>query len=251
MKKIRNLLILVFILIVVYIIYSTFSPNKSKLNYVALGDSIAEGMNCYNIVDYGYADYIMDHLKNNKRLGTYTKGFSKSGYTTEDLAEDIDNNKNIIDLKTNETINIRRALRESDIVTISIGANDLIKGLSIVEFATKLTDLDETKEEIDEIADEVESLIISIKQYAKGQIILIGYYNPLPTYKFAKSQIDEIVIYANNKYKEIADKLEIDHINIFELFDANPKFLPNSSNIHPNIKGYEAISKEIIKKITK
>ena len=249
MKTTLKLLSLAIILAVVYIIYILFSPNPDKLNYVALGDSIAEGMNSYNAIDYGYADYISDHLKNQKKLGTYTKSFSKSGYTTENLTNDINNNKSIVDPKTNKTINIKEALRESHLVTISIGANDLIKGSSIQTFANKIENIIETKEEIDQIAIKVEELLILVKQYAKNQVILIGYYNPLPLITNYKSQINEIVVYANEKYSEIAKKLEIDYVDVFDVFNSNPTFLPNPSNIHPNTKGYEAISKEIIKKI--
>lgn len=249
MKKNLKILVLILILVTVYIIYSVFSPNKEKINYVALGDSLAEGMNSYNAIDYGYADYIMDDLKSNKKLGAYTKAFTKSGYTTNDLREDINNNKNIFDTATNKTINIKKTLRESDLVTISIGANDFLRGLSIANFSERVSNVEESKEEIDKIVEKVEDLIILIKQYAKGQIILVGYYNPLPALTDAKSQIDEIVIYANNKYSSLAEKLEIDYVDIFSTLDNKRNFLPNPVNIHPNTKGYEAISKEIIKKI--
>jgi len=250
MKKSLKLLAFLLILSIIYIIYIIYTPNPKKLNYVALGDSIAEGVNSYNAPDYGYPDYIRDYLNNNKRLGNYTKRFSKSGYRVENIINDINDNRSVIDTN-NKTITIKEALRESNLVTISIGANDLMGGSSIQTFATKLNNMKTTKEEVDEIVKQVEELLILVKKYAKGQIILVGYYNPLPTITSHKSQIDEVIIYANNKYLEIAENLEIDYVDIFELFIEHIEFLPNPSNIHPNSKGYEAMSKEVIKKINR
>jgi Lysophospholipase L1 and related esterases len=250
MNKYLKLIAFLVILTIIYVIYIIYTPDPKRLNYVALGDSIAEGINSYNAPDYGYPDYISDYLRSNKRLGTYTKNFSKSGYRVENIVDDINNNKSTLGTN-NKTITIKEALRESDLVTISIGANDLMGGSSIQSFATKLNNMKTTKEEVDEIAKQVEDLLILVKKYAKGQIILVGYYNPLPTITSHKSQIDEVIIYANNKYLELAENLEIDYVDVFELFIENIEFLPNPSNIHPNNKGYEAMSKEVIKKINK
>ena len=85
MKKHLKPLVLIIALGIVFATYKLFLNEKEKLTYIALGDSVAEGMNSYLQVDYGYTDYIKDYLKRNNRLSFYTKAFAKSGYTTNDL----------------------------------------------------------------------------------------------------------------------------------------------------------------------
>lgn len=231
--------------VTVFFIYKTFQGTQSKINYIALGDSVAEGLSPYGEVGYGYPDYISDYLRKNDKLNFYTKGFAKSGYTTEDIKNDIENNKKIeVD---NHTINIKESLRESDLVTITIGANNFIKSLSLDNFTTKLDDIKKTKKEIDKIGKEVEDLLITVKKYAKGKIILIGYYNPLPRITTYKNTIDELIKYSNNIYREMCEDLNIEYVDIFDEFDKNIDYLPNPFDIHPNIKGYEAIANKIIK----
>lgn len=247
MKLAKKCLVLVIILISIFLIYKKTTTDHKVINYIALGDSVAEGMNSYGEIGYGYPDYINDYLKKKKISGFYTKGFAKSGYKTSDLKRDIEENKTINE--DGKTINIRSSLRESNLVTISIGANDFLRGLNLNNIDSKLKNIELTKKEIDNVVKNVDELIVLVKKYAKEEIILIGYYNPLPSIKAYKQQIDTLVQYSNVKYEEIAEKNSIKFINIFDIFDDNKSFLPNPTDIHPNIKGYEAISKEIIELI--
>lgn len=247
MKKHLKLFVFLGSIIAVFVIYKLFTSESNKIYYIALGDSVAEGMNPYGEIVYGYPDYIKDYLKEQERLTFYTKEFAKSGYTTENVRYDIENNKTIeVDGKR---INIRQALRESDLVTISIGANDFIKGLTITDVPSKLINLKESKKEIDAIGFKVKELLKLVKKYAKNQIILVSYYNPLPALKSVKSEIDELIKYSNNVYEEICNDLNITYVNIFDIFDDNDDYLPNPMDIHPTTKGYKEIAELIIKEI--
>ncbi len=247
MKKHIKLLVFVVSILVVFFTYKIFEHKQEKINYIALGDSVAEGMNPYGSVGYGYPDYISDYLKNKDMLNFYTKGFSKSGYTTTDVRNDIEDNKTIeVDGKR---IAIKAALRESDLVTLSIGANDFLKGISFSDFDVKLEDIKKTKKEIDSIGLNVRNLVDLIKDYAKGEIILVGYYNPLPRLNTIKSEIDELIKYSNIVYEDICDELDIVCVNVFDAFDGREELLPNPLDIHPNIKGYEEIANLVIDRI--
>lgn len=247
MKKIIKLFIFCLALILVFFTYKTFTKGDSKKYYIAIGDSIAEGMNSYGSIEYGYTDYINDYLEKNNRLKFYTKKFSKSGYTTQDVKNDINSNK-VININ-NQSIYITEALRESDLVTISIGANDFIKGISIYEIDSIIQDTKSIKKKIDTIGTNVKEVIELIKKYAKNQIILVGYYNPFPRMKEYKEQIDEIVKYANHMYEQLAEDEKIEYIDIFDIFDNNTTDLPNPMNIHPIESGYKKIADKIINKI--
>lgn len=247
--KYKGLKILAFLIliVIVFMIFKTTTKDSKKINYIALGDSLAEGMNSYGEINYGYADYLKDYLNNKNKLGTYSKDFAKSGYKTNNVMDDLSNNK--IVTKNGKKENIRRMLRESDLVTISIGANDFISNMTIDSIYEKLGNINASKNEIKKISENVENLIIEVKKYAKNEIILIGYYNPFPNLPIAASIINDIVTYSNNLYKEISERQNIKYVDIYSIFDGNKEYLPNPYDIHPNNSGYEAISKEIVKKI--
>ena len=139
MRKCIKLIVFVLSLLIVFYIYNKFLNQNSKLIYIPLGDSIAEGMTPYGNIDYGYSDYIKDYLKDNDKLSFYTKKYTKSGYTVNDLKRDINDNKVIIE--DNNKYYLKEILRESDLVTLTIGANDLIKGLSIDDIPVKLLNI--------------------------------------------------------------------------------------------------------------
>ena len=245
MKKYLKILVFVLALVIVFGTHKLFEKENKKLYYLALGDSLAEGMDPYYTIDYGYSDYVKDYLKDHDALKFYTKGFAKTAYRTKDLKGDIESNKSIeVDGKT---IYIKEALRESDLVTLTIGANDFIRTLSLSNFQEKISDITKTKKEADKIAVKLRELIILIQQYAKNDIIVTGYYNPFPRLKDNKKSIDEIVKYFNHLIEEECNDLGVKYVDIFDLFDGNEVALPNPSNIHPSKYGYELIAKEIIK----
>lgn len=247
MKKHIKLIVFLFALLLVFITYNSFSKENKKINYIALGDSIAEGMNSYSIVDYGYTDYIKDYLEDKELLSFYTKKYAVSGYRTRDLKNDIEDNK-VVE-QDNKKIYLKEALRESDLVTLTIGANDLIKTISLDNIEETILNVRETKQEIDKILEREKDIIILIKKYAKRQIIVTGYFNPFPRLINYKSNIDELVKYYNNHLNDLCDELEVDFVDIFEILDGNIKAFPNPMNIHPNKYGYELIYKEVAKKI--
>jgi lysophospholipase L1-like esterase len=64
-------------------------------------------------------------------------------------------------------------------------------------------------------------------------------------------QIDNIFTYANNELKVLSSQYEVYYADIQTLSKDNLDFFPNPLDIHPNAKGYNAISKQIIKLINK
>ena len=89
MKKFTKLAVFFFAILAVFLTYKVFSKETNKLSYIALGDSVAAGRDSYGVEGYGYTDYIKDYLDDKGRLSFYTKAFTKSGYTTDDIIEEI------------------------------------------------------------------------------------------------------------------------------------------------------------------
>jgi len=234
--------LILFVSIGAFIIYKT--TYKEQFNYVSLGDSLTAGRNSYGGYDYGYTDYVRDYLEQNDKLDSYVN-YAVSGYSTDDVINDINHNR-IIEVDGIE-IGLKRALRESDLVTISIGVNDILKKLNISSLSTWLSDRSSTTRIIDETFEKIKDVISLVRQYAKGDIIVVGYYNPLPELTKYKKNIDYLVDYSDNQYQKICNNSEIYYADISHVIESNSDYLPNPLDIHPNTQGYKAISEEIIK----
>jgi lysophospholipase L1-like esterase len=240
MKKAIILLLIIGLPILIYLM-----TIDRKVYYIALGDSLAAGQNPYGSISYGYTDYVADYLRGKHKLEFYTKKFAVSGYRTTDLINDIASNKKV--LTTDGEVTIKHALAKADVVTISIGANDLFYKLGINSLDIAYYSEADLKKYVDEVLTDVESLIVQVKKYCKEDIILIGYYNPLWHMKksYAK-EIDPVFVYANNKLVDICKKNGLYYVDILKLFEQNNNYLPNPLDIHPSNEGYSAISKKVI-----
>ena len=237
MKKYIKYIVLLFIVITIFGIYHFFK--NDKLNYIALGDSLAEGMNPYGEAGYSYTDYFAEYLKDNNKLSYYTKKYTKSGYTTRDLVKEIQIN-NLL----------KKDLRESDLVTVSIGANDFLNSVNMKKLDIK--EILNLKNEIEIILPNLDKCIKEVRKYAKEDMIIIGYYNPIPfLFNTSSNDLDILFAYIDDEYQKIADKYNCEYISLYQLFKTNTSFLPNPADIHPNLDGYQAISTQLIKNYEK
>lgn len=231
MKKYLKYIVIFLIIITVFGIYYLFKDNK--LNYIALGDSLAEGMNPYGEIGYGYTDYFADYLKQNNKLSYYTKKYTKSGYTTVDIIKELEIN-NLL----------KKDLRESDLVTISIGANDFLHRINLKTL--DINEISNLKTIVISILPNIEECIKQIRKYAKEDIIIVGYYNPIPfLFNTSGNDLDVLFAYIDDEYQKIADKYNCDYISLYQLFKKNSSFLPNPADIHPNLDGYKTIAQEL------
>jgi lysophospholipase L1-like esterase len=218
----------------------------NKVYYLALGDSLAAGQNPYKGISYGYTDYVSDYLRSKNKLSFYTKKFAVSGYRTTDLINDINQNKYVI--IDNKKVTIKHALTKADVITLSIGANDLFYKLGITNIDLTYYNTANLNKYVDEVILDIEKLIVLIKKYCKEDIILVGYYNPLWSMrKIYAKDLDHVFVYANEQLKQISKKYNLYFADIHKLFEQNIEFLPNPLDIHPSNEGYSAISKEIVK----
>lgn len=237
MKKYDKIFFFLAILLFVFSIYQLFP--KNKLNYIALGDSVAEGRNPYGETGYSYADYLYERFNADGKIKYYTKAYSHSGYTTTDIVNEIIREGTI-----------KRDLRESDLVTISIGANDFLDSIDLTN--VDITNLLDYRKKIESILPSVEDCIREVRKYAKNKIYLVGYYNPLPfLFNLGEEQVDDLFYYIDKEYQKIAEKYDCIYLSNYERFKNHPEYLPNPLDIHPNLKGYEAIAEAIYQEYIK
>lgn len=228
---------LIIFLLIVFIIFLIYKDNHVKyFNYTSLGDGYALGVNSYGVEEYGYSDFIQEKLRENNKLKLYTKSFAEKDQSINSLYETIvTNEKKKID---NTERNIRQILRESDLVTLTIGLNDIIYQVSI----TRQINEYQLNRIIDKVEIELTQLIKEIKQYYPKDLYVIGY----PNLPIENSYIREGIKKLNEIYKEMDNIIYIDTTSIIDRED----FL-QSICLYPGKKGYYKISEEVLKKLAK
>ena len=226
----KKLIVLFSVIFLTFIIYKVNANNL--IDYMSIGDSLDLGINSYGNNTYSYHDYLKNYLDNNNLLHKTSFYYSKNNYKIEELLNDIKNNKEII--YNDKTYNIKKELREADLITIFIGMDELINKI----------ESNITSSDIDTLINNMDSLVSTIKKISSSNIVLIGYYNPY----LDNLKISKIFSYVNNRYKELASKYKINYIDILNL-NSNKEYLPNYKDYHLNSKGYLKIASKIIKKL--
>ena len=241
--KLKKVIFMIILCIIVYAIYNIYHDNK--INYLSIGDSLSAGINAYGDKNYGYSDYIANYLKQNNKLKSYSNDFAVAGYRISDVKHQLETNQ-IITSK-NKSLSFKKCLRDAQLVTISIGGNDLLSELSLSTVDIDILNEKEVMDAIDHMLESLDNLLKELRKYAKRDIFLIGYYNPLHG---TTLPVNRLFSYLNNKTGKICQKYDITYIDTYNIIKNNKNYLPNPTNIHPSIEGYEAIAKEIIKKLS-
>lgn len=232
MKKVLTLIIVV---LSVFLIYLGFKDKK--IYYLSLGDSLSLGKNPYNVLDYGYSDYIKDYLEEKELLETYADGLNREDKRIIDIINDIKNNEKV--LVDNKEKTLQHVLIKADLITLSIGANDLLSNVKI----NQDFNINDLYNKFDQLLNDYDELFKLLKEYCKEDIILIGLYNNINN-----QNLDKFFNYSNIKLKDLCNKYNIKFIEISNEFKNN-NYFPNNKNLFPNKDGYIYIGKEIVKLI--
>ena len=231
MKKVIPIVITVLVVFLTFLIYKGF--DDKKIYYLALGDSLAAGRVSYGNYGAGYSDYINEYLEVNDKLDKFVKDFAVSGYKVDDLINDINNNKEIT--LNNKKIYLKNALVKANLITLSIGSNDVIRAFK------SNSDLDEA---ITNTLGKVNELLEILRVYNKDTIVVTSYYNPY----YFNIKWNSKIANANTKLKQLCKKYDIIYVDIYSLFQ-NSEYLPNALDPHPSSLGYKKISDLIINEL--
>ncbi len=241
--KYKKYIFLILVIIGIFWIYKLNSNNK--IYYISLGDSLAAGQNPYGEIGYGYSDYVNKYLKSQNLVEFYSKDFAASGDRIIDLINKIEKNEKV-ELHDKE-LRIQTAIEKADVITLSIGANDLFEHAGLNDMNYNLEKLSEAEKYLDEISENLDKLIKLIRKYNNKKVILVGYYNPLsPLSSKYTRELEPLFMKVNEEYEKVATKNNCDYIDVYEIFKENPEYLPNPTDIHPSNSGYEVISAQII-----
>ena len=230
------------------------AEESDLLNYLALGDSLATGVNEKGELGLGYADFIAKGYTDEATTINFNKGFSYPGYTTVDVLNDIENNvtKAIYDLNgaSQKTATIQQSIKEADFITLSVGANDVLKNVSRSESGKFSFDAAGVLQSIQQVSTNYKKIFDSI--YALNpevDIIVMGLYNPFPHIQDAaiQAQLNMLVTTMNNSIKAVVEANDGVFSEVASLIAENvPAFLPNPNNIHLSEAGYEAVANNML-----
>ena len=237
MKK-KKLVIFFLALIGVYIIYNL--TYKETTNYLAIGDELAKGHTPFDTYSESYTDYLYNYLLSQDEKMTINKEFISEDLRIKDLLENI-KNPSVYQEK-----NLPQAIKNANIITISIGSEELFAKLRSNNWKTSNERLYEF---IDEMIKELEILIDEIQKIKKTEIYVIGYYNPLVCNEENETKLKSLFNYIDIKLKDLEKTKNINYVEIASEFSSKTYYLPNKEHAFPSLEGYNYIANEIIKKI--
>lgn len=230
MKKIISILIL---FLSCYFIYNLTIDNE--LFYLSIGDGIAKGItDDGNVSEYNYTDSIKNYLTSKNKLKGFNNSFVDKDYRITDLLRIIKYKEEIV--VNNDHISINELLKKADIVTISLGMNELYYKI--------LVDNNNIYSYIDGMLSDMELLLKEVDRYNHKKVIVLGYYN-------TKDNNKDIFNYVNYKLKNIVNKRGFEFVDVDKIINNNTNYFTNNTNFYLNNEGHQKISQIIVEKINK
>lgn len=199
-----------------YLIYEL--TDNDNLTCLVIGDSIADNI----------------YLRENKKINNYNNQFINKDYRMIDLLHIIKYNEEIN--YQNKIISIHQLLKQTDIVIISIGMNDI--------YAKLEDDPKNMYTYLNEMVNNMELILDEISRYKNAKIIVLGYYNI-----FDKK--NDLFTYINYKIKRITEKHDYIYIDTNKNLNNNQKYLLKNNQFYLNDHGYQEINELIVEKLEK
>lgn len=240
-------------LAVVLLTFQLVSPaaamtgNKGEpANYLALGDSLAAGMIETGAVGTGYADYLAQTLEEAELLASYNKGFAVPGYTTEQVLDELNKDVEKPSSETGKKVSLIDEIKKADVITLSVGANDVLKTLKQDESGNISLNFSEVQQAIGKMAGNYALILKRITQLnPTADVFVMGYYNPFPHMTKLTEQLNMLVGLLDNKVKGIAEGNGAYFVKVSDVIAADTAaYLPNPENIHPSEQGYKVIAEQ-------
>ncbi len=228
MKK-KLLVVFFFSLILIIFIYKKL--RKEDYYYLPIGDALSIGIDYKNDKTLSFVDYLENYLKERKKKVIVNKTFIYEDLRIKDLLND----------------NINPLLKEANLITISIGSEELFSKL---KSSNEIIKTKEIYNYIDKMFNNYNDLLYQIRKLNKKEIFIIGYYNPLEIKKENEEAIKDIYEYIDSQFKLLESKYEVNYIEINEEFSKQKYlFLPNIDNSFPTKEAYYYIFDKIKRKL--
>lgn len=203
-----------------------------ELNIVALGDSLTQGVG--DPTDEGGYIGILNRMINKEDeqfVHFYNHG--KRGSRTDHL------------LMTINDKDVKKDLKQADIILISIGANDIMQIFK--ENFTNLTLTPFVAEE-NNYEKKLEEIFSDLRKInGRAHIYLLGFYNPFGQHFADIEELDVIVSNWNEIGENVTTSLKnISFIPIKDLFTDETNNLLADDFFHPNYEGYRLMAERVL-----
>lgn len=224
----------------------------ASASYLALGDSLAAGMDHLGEMGDGYADYLAATMEETGLLNSFDKSFAVPGYTTKDVLKDLEENATREDADGN-SIKLHDAIANAGLITISAGANDVLAHVKINPKTFAVTyDEQALQMEIKQVGLNLMKIITEIhKLNPDAQVYVMGYYNPYPHLP-AEIQplLAQLLTGVNTAIEKTAQLPNVDWIQTADAVAKDFKVnLPNPQNIHLSPEGYQIVAEQFWNKV--
>ena len=210
----KKIILILFLFLSCYFIYNL--TEESSLSILALGDPISDNK----------------YLKENNLVTEYNNSYINKDYRIIDILNTIKYNEEI---KVNDkTVSIHRLMKNTDILILSVGMNDIYYKLN--------NDTKDIYTYINDMVNNMEILLSELDRYNYKKVFILGYYN-------ITNKNNDLFTYLNYKMKRITENYNYEYIDLNNILRNNPKFYQKSDNFTLNDAGYNEINKIIVEKL--
>lgn len=211
---------------------------NGQVSYVALGDSLAAGQTPYREIDTGYSDLIAQEISRNQPLAFYSKDLAFPGFTTADVLARVQSKE------------AKFLLANANVITISAGANDLLRFIQVDEKSGSLSFQQIPADySLNKARENMIVLLSELKKIApKAQVYVMGYYFAYPHVRDSQKigigiQLNKL----NTILALVAKEAGVSFVSVDKAIGQSAKdMLPNPSDVHPNIEGYRAMANSFL-----
>lgn len=210
-----------------------FSQDKKM---VSIGDSLTQGVG--DETESGGYVGILNHTFEDNHMNISIENFGKRGNRTDQLLARLENEE------------ISSAIKDADIVLITIGANDIMK---VVRSNYTNLNIEPFQEEKIKYIERLTAIFYKINELNPDtQIYLIGFYNPFERYFGDIEQLDMILSDWNQAGETVTEEFEnVYYIPTEDLFSNSTINLLAEDNFHPNTSGYKLMAQRVLEYLSK
>lgn len=206
---------------------------ETKIYYLALGDSLTRGVG------------------DEERKNGYTKRLAEKIEQWSDFSEVILDNRGKRGRRSDQLLALLEKghydneIKNSELITITIGGNDIMKVVKKDIFNLKKEEFDN---ELVEFELRVDKIIKEIRlRNPDVPIILIGLYNPFSVITDEITEFESIISEWNKSILEVSENYpNACFVDVEDLFDSNANLVYHTDFFHPNGYGYTIMTERIV-----
>ncbi|MFF2753124.1 SGNH/GDSL hydrolase family protein [Psychrobacillus sp. NPDC058041] len=207
----------------------SLKPSQTKgISIVALGDSLTRGTG--DSTGKGYVQYMLADLKSRTKQNVELSNLAIKGLTSQQLLNQL------------EKTEIQRQLRDSNLIVMTIGANDLFQG------GNTLSNLDQSA--IDSLeknyVGNLKKIYDTIREInPQAPVFHVGIYNPFIELPNSENTSKAVRRWNFDTAELAASYKRIVVVPTFDLFEMNVNDNLSSDKFHPNSNGYQLIGNRV------